>query len=1675
MQRWLIYQTRYLSLSDVPNENTDRSWYTTSRPVYGISNFEMLYVKYASAVSGYTLTFNIDGTPVHMVVKPVSGSQQSPDNGFKSTVSTLANTHITNGSDFSLTPLEAKTLKNAAVGAEASLIQTLYPISREITGNEHYGASGDAILVTDNGFMNVVTFLFSNEYTALGNANSGFSYFEYNGGSTSSPTLLDKSLARTAMTNIPTVSKFFVNKATLVKFALTSSGTNRYAFYIRTRPHQLNSRSHYVYEYEEFMLIKTGAGLQKLALSNQYIQEKVSQSVATSTSIDNYPLLRQIGFNRYTPDDFSTNPATVLAGENRTLFDKLYKEDPYTGLYNNLLPVPFKVATEHRQGPWFESGHRLSCTEAFWMKMPKMAVNDSLILDVFDEFKLGNVSKHLWVTIEYDLYGVPDESSDTKRYPLNSASGSEGIHTVGFYNSPIEYESSIVHIDVAFNGKLKPVSVWLSNTGEPDSGWYPEVDVRMPFTSHDNAERIGYPMQQDSLDDADITPEAIYKGKQHHRSTKFPYARRNVPTYDRNRTETHSQKTPLYTGRPYKDNTCDRKLPLDDDGNVTLSANMDEIHDAIDSLNVHVLNRIMSYDKNTGLVTLYKPILAAYNYVDFATNTLIEKHRYVNRIHISKLISVRSTAGRFYQDSIEIAERVPVNGRKFDLVDVPVTQTINQLSSIGTRGQAQDSSVLSASTKLKNASSTNVWAGIDGSVYPYGSCLTNLNGVQTFTTPIKLYREVISSSTVLDDSTTPTYSPYRPALKTLDGEFYSMTFNNTWTPINTVAERLPGIRFKGDWDANTNTPTLTNGSGTEGDVYRVSVAGSFGGYSFVVNTYAIYTQGVYVTWDNIAYGPLRTYGAYIFGNDVKILYSKNCRYVFPFKMGTGSIFTITTPSSGKVRIVYDSSYPFDVNISPNQSPNLMYGGDWTSVGPNKVYRDPGNGFKVVDYNTAAGGFVTYCPKISLGTNPHASSALNGIYKHGKKIFIKYGSAGTVIDVTPDSLDWDSANESCDVLNEGVLYYDTDNEEYVVCEQMSYTDPLFTKLTSSDYALDDQGAIYGVSQVRINGIFTDPRTASLCSRTTRKDLIIYGTGAAYHWHDDPEVSGLNPYYDLSTLRYMSPDIVMLGKTVSGFDNIGIPWDQRILNAIENGNYSEFKFLTSTEENRENFKIRFISFPATAIAVPVRIGSKYESPQINDAFAELLSMSENLHESPMWSFARSLGRGIINTAKSKDSQIELLQIFTDYCYITGVRPAEIASMLAILSETPLPGSTNATLREIAAPSGYRVCDFFKHYDSTDSDSLSMSMLATFERISISVAIDMFDENDDGSGRIEGYNITNFTIDSSVHDKYYYNSANIGTVGTTIPTGKTIKLSVGSTGLLLTAVNHSDTNFDFDSVHVQNYDFKSQVDDIGLRSKYTLRLIPRLGMLFSVAGKPNVTVTGSQVNFNYGFRDVSEQPNEVFWTDAGGSNYDATFSLIGSKGRLVPNTLTGSYPWGNLGNVTAISLGSRDWNADGSWEYRHILSGTLIATVHRKSDTTNTVSWFEVVYATDRKTLSTLKFPSGSVRTASGGSFTFTIDTIAFEFINILPLKDIYVFNGIQERVDPSDSDTVIPTTYDNLYLTDNGIMITSPKIKKTILWALKCIDPIIVSTPSIGSFQSSLVTKQQIQTGIDNFTL
>jgi len=84
----------------------------------------------------------------------------------------------------------------------------------------------------------------------------------------------------------------------------------------------------------------------------------------------------------------------------------------------------------------------------------------------------------------------------------------------------------------------------------------------------------------------------------------------------------------------------------------------------------------------------------------------------------------------------------------------------------------------------------------------------------------------------------------------------NQTVKQALQSLETTVEALPDpMEYKGLWDASTNTPTLADGIGDNGDVYQVSVAGTVdfgaGPISFEVGDKAVYNgaSGLYEKWD----------------------------------------------------------------------------------------------------------------------------------------------------------------------------------------------------------------------------------------------------------------------------------------------------------------------------------------------------------------------------------------------------------------------------------------------------------------------------------------------------------------------------------------------------------------------------------------------------------------------------------------------------------------------------------------------------------------------------------------------------------------------------------------------------------------------------------------------------------
>lgn len=70
-----------------------------------------------------------------------------------------------------------------------------------------------------------------------------------------------------------------------------------------------------------------------------------------------------------------------------------------------------------------------------------------------------------------------------------------------------------------------------------------------------------------------------------------------------------------------------------------------------------------------------------------------------------------------------------------------------------------------------------------------------------------------------------------------------------------TAEQLPALgvfTYKGTWDADANTPTLVDGTGSTGDWYRVNAAGAAdlgsGENDYLVGDFVVYNGTVWQPW-----------------------------------------------------------------------------------------------------------------------------------------------------------------------------------------------------------------------------------------------------------------------------------------------------------------------------------------------------------------------------------------------------------------------------------------------------------------------------------------------------------------------------------------------------------------------------------------------------------------------------------------------------------------------------------------------------------------------------------------------------------------------------------------------------------------------------------------------------------
>jgi hypothetical protein len=126
-------------------------------------------------------------------------------------------------------------------------------------------------------------------------------------------------------------------------------------------------------------------------------------------------------------------------------------------------------------------------------------------------------------------------------------------------------------------------------------------------------------------------------------------------------------------------------------------------------------------------------------------------------------------------------------------------------------------------------------------------------GVLSYTTPVttvfgRTGAIVMSSS---DVTTALGYTPVNAALLGANSGVATLDSTGKLTTSQMPAALVGAVVYQGTWNANTNTPTLASGTGTKGQYYKVSVAGSTsidGITNWQVNDSIIFDG---TTWDKL--------------------------------------------------------------------------------------------------------------------------------------------------------------------------------------------------------------------------------------------------------------------------------------------------------------------------------------------------------------------------------------------------------------------------------------------------------------------------------------------------------------------------------------------------------------------------------------------------------------------------------------------------------------------------------------------------------------------------------------------------------------------------------------------------------------------------------------------------------
>lgn len=438
------------------------------------------------------------------------------------------------------------------------------------------------------------------------------------------------------------------------------------------------------------------------------------------------------------------------------------------------------------------------------------------------------------------------------------------------------------------------------------------------------------------------------------------------------------------------------------------------------------------------------------------------------------------------------------------------------------------------------------------------------------------------------------------------------------------------------------------------------------------------------------------------------------------------------------------------------------------------------------------------------------------------------------------------------------YYDECKFEFIEREHQAPT-------SKSSYDISFENTTDLPSNITIvpKGLFTDPRTAILCTRHSRSGFQGYNnsaySGTQYHPVNciGDGCAFDNPYYAQETFfsriprYYINPKGKALYKQIRSLTFSDLSYEKKIFRAIENSEFIAFEELVEKEALfndvffRQNTHVNYYLVTPKRTELSGGGGVRYSTDAVDHLMYQIDPIHSATYSPNTALLLKALVKGVENLGRrdliDREDYMDVyklnfLRIFTKLCIITRVPTSFIAAFLSVSASRSV-GDDYSTL-DIEAPIGYEICKYFtslgkysrdsdqERVDTVYKDRVSSSMLAAMERIAIHVGFEHFEGNTLPSATVP----PQLTLDYS---KIFANTWTVDAIKTESGTPISMGSPVNSINLTNDPLNPEFKRF--------NDLFKANINNSHISA-------PIYSLFMSVAGIPSTVDDGDHIKYTY-----------------------------------------------------------------------------------------------------------------------------------------------------------------------------------------------------------------------------------